>query len=47
MVFAHLTATEGPALWAVFVLGMVAGGAVAHLVPLLVRRLKAVRSRGR
>ncbi len=42
MMLAHLTATEGPALWAVFVAGMVAGGAMAHLVPLLVRRLKAV-----
>ncbi len=41
MILAHLTSTEGPALWAVFALGMVAGGVLVQLLPALARRLKA------
>ncbi len=40
MMLAHLTETEGPALWAVFALGMVAGGVLVQLLPVLFRRLK-------
>ncbi len=41
MMLAHLTASESPALWAVFALGMVAGGVLVQLLPLVFRRLKA------
>ncbi len=38
MMLAHLTAVEGPVLWAVFALGVVTGVALARLVQALWRR---------